>query len=150
MVAAGNEIRASDINNLVRLYNSASTAPTTWAAGAGNVRQNVVGLTFDVVTINPNAIVDVSWFVDVSITTLSAGGNMQFRLEVDGVAQTPLAIYSSSAVARGTCAAGTQVLHAAPGTYTYQISGIGTAAAIGAAVGSGLATMRALAWDLAA
>lgn len=150
MVAAGNLIRASELNDLVKGYYAASSGATTWVAGSGNVRQDVTGLTFDVVTRNPNAVVDVAWIIDVSVTTISAGGNFQFRLEIAGVAQTPLAIHSTTAVARDTCSAGLQVVHAVPGTYTYKVTGIGTAAAPACTVGAGLATLRAIALDLAA
>lgn len=150
MVAALNIIRASDINNLVTPYYQASTGATTWAAGSGNVRQSVTGLTFDVITRNPNAVVDVAWFIDCSVTTADAGDNFQFRLEIDGVAQGPLAICSTTSVARFTVSAGMQVVHPSPGTYTYAITGIGTVAAAAAAVGSGLATMKAICIDLPA
>lgn len=150
MVAAGNLIRASDINNLVTPKFAASTANTVWSAGSGNVRQDVAGLTFDVTTINPNAVVTVTWCIDCLIVTTAASQNAQFRLEVDGVAQGPLAIWPTVTVARGTCAATHQVIHASPDTYTYKITGISGASGAAFQVGAGLATMSAIVVDLAA
>lgn len=150
MVAAGNLIRATDLNNLAKPYYAASTGSTTWTTGTGNVRQDVAGLTFDVVTINPNALVVVTWVVDVLMVTTVAANNFQFRLEVDGVPQGPLAIFPTTATGRGTCAATMMLTHATPDTYTYKITGLSGSATAGATAGSGLCTMTAIAVDLAA
>ena len=146
-IAAGGIIRASHVSELVKRQHQASTGTTTWTAGSGNVRQNVTGLTFDVVTKYPNARVLVWWVIDCLITTTSAGNNFQFRLEVEGVAQGPLAIWPTTDASRGTPAAIHELLHADPGTYTYQITGLSGAAAAACQLAGGLSLMSALVID---
>lgn len=147
-IAAGQIIRASHVDDLVTTYFQAATANTNWAAGSGNVRQDVAGLTFSVTTINPNAIVLAWWTIDVNITTLASNNNFQFRLEVDGVAQPGLAIASTTTnLFRVTPGSQALVTHTTPGTFIYKITGLSGAAAAACTAAQSTSMMSALCID---
>lgn len=150
MVAAGNLVRASDVNNLLTTYYAFSSGATTFAGGSSNVRQDIAGLTFDVTTINPNAEVVVTYCVDCSVSTIAAGNSYQFRLEVDGVAQQGFASCPTGLLGRYTPTNVVRVTHATPGTYTYQVTGISGSATPAATCASGISNMVAIVKDLAA
>jgi hypothetical protein len=148
MVAAGNLIRATDTNDLIKIYYAFSTAGNTF--GAGSARQDIAGLTFAVTTVNPNAEVAVTFCVDCTITTTQAGQSYQFRLEVDGVAQQGFASWPTATAARGTPSNCVRVTHPTPGTFTYQVTGITGGATAAATCVAGISNMIAIAKDLAA
>lgn len=150
MVAAGNLIRATDLNNLVRPYYAFSTGSNTFSAGSANVRQDITGLTFDVVTVNANAMVVVTYAVDCNVTTTQVNNSFQFRLEVDGAAQQGFASIPTDTLGRGTATQCLRITHASPGTFNYKVTGICGNANAAAVCSGGISNMVATVIDLAA
>lgn len=146
---AGQIIRATDIANLIVPQFVIASAATTFVTGTGNVRQDIAGLTFDVTTVNPDAEVLVQWFVDCIVNT-AVVGNFQARLEIDGVPESPLAIWPTNTVnVRGTAGQQMQKSHPTPGTYTYKITGACSSATGGATINTNGTTLSALVVDQA-